>query len=254
MVLVYYDDILHDLALAPHYISTLNDISIRDYKKDYFRCIINCLDLDAYEQDQSGQNDCTIDGAIGIATYENNMSKDPRLLLVELRFGYDSTRHFDKDNMLRKVLHSKQILIPKIVDNQVIFLYTEYVSPKAQSYFNRLKTQYSEIRTWKAMSNKDFITYIDFIQNQPYTPITNIKQLKHQLETACDFNDFVNKSDYWKNQADIYRTKYNLQEAKIIYELLLSSWENYQKCLQDDDTKEYQKIETLKLKNILESI
>ena len=88
-VLVYANDVVANLPINSAFKVSLSNIAIRDYGKDYgLSNQVSAVDVDAYEKSFSGNDDKTIDAAIGIANYINNSIKSPRLLLVELRVDY----------------------------------------------------------------------------------------------------------------------------------------------------------------------
>lgn len=68
----------------------LSDVCKRDYKDNFFDERIECLDMDTYEaMNCGGQKQATMDAVIGIADYENNRKTTGKLLMVELRLGYN---------------------------------------------------------------------------------------------------------------------------------------------------------------------
>ena len=94
-MLVYSPEFTNKSKLASCCLKDLNFLCIRDYGESFFENEVVCLDLDAYESSCVGENKPTIDAAIGIADYQNNRTSSDRHLLVELRFGYKSTKNFD---------------------------------------------------------------------------------------------------------------------------------------------------------------
>lgn len=110
MVLVYADEYRKANRLNTDFSSDLDSLCRRDYRRAFFNQEIPCLDIDEYERFCSGQNDCTMDAAIGIGTYDQNTVKDQRFLLVELRLGYTNANNLDYQNMSQKIDHTKDIL------------------------------------------------------------------------------------------------------------------------------------------------
>lgn len=224
-MLVYSPDYTHQSHLAAACLTDLNVLCQRDYGKSYFRNTVLCLDLDTYEQSQTGNADATMDAATGIADYQQNHASSPRHLLMELRFGYESTRNFDLGNMKRKVAHSRDMLLPEQVNPRVAFLYEPDVAPKAQSYFARLSRQDSELRSWDAMDVEGFNSYIVDSSTLPYQPENDLKAIEKNLNDkyasgGLEAMDVLVK--YWIDQMEQYKLRYKYAESKAIAEVVLS--------------------------------
>ena len=96
---IYNNSVVEKHSLYPLCNSTLNEVSNRDYPNtNYFNPNIKCLDMDTYEKNilRKSYANHTADAVIGISTYENNQELNPRLLLIELRIGYESTSNLSK--------------------------------------------------------------------------------------------------------------------------------------------------------------
>ena len=99
--------LLSHSAYSKGYGCKLNDVSIRDYKTGGFNDKIVCIDLDSYEKiEKSGSPDKTMDAVIGISNYQNNRRVSKRLLMVELRLDYKSSRNLSGTELRRKSSHS----------------------------------------------------------------------------------------------------------------------------------------------------
>lgn len=223
-MLVYCPEYTRQSHLAKDHLTELDSLCQRDYGKSYFKDAILCIDLDSYEQSLTGNNDATMDAAAGVADYHRNKTSSPRHLLIELRLGYESTRHLDLDNMRRKVAHSRDILRPEGTDTRVAFLFDEQVAPKAQSFFARFSRQYSEMRTWDAMDVRGFSNYVFDSAFLPYQPENNLdeieKGLKEKLSAGgIDAMDGLVK--YWLDQMTQYRLRFKHAECRAIAEAIL---------------------------------
>ena len=211
--------------LATSYLAELNDLCERDYGKSYFPSPVVCLDLDAYETSQTGNNDATMDAAAGMADWEKNHSSNDRHLLIELRFGYRSTSNFDLGNMKQKVMHSRAMLNPERVNEQVVFIYEPGVAAQANSYFSRLSRQDQTVRTWKAMDVEGFGNYIVDRATLPYEPENDLDKLVEELsrkfeEGGLSAMDSLLK--YWIEQMERYNLRYKHAESNAIAKSILS--------------------------------
>lgn len=110
--IIYNEDIIVSHLIAKHCLCLLDEVSQRDYNKvGIFSNKIKCLALDDYETKFcGGSKDNTMDAAVGISDYQNNRKVNHRLLLVELRLDYQSSRNLEKSSLVRKIKHSKDLL------------------------------------------------------------------------------------------------------------------------------------------------
>ena len=225
---MFDDSFILGHKLAPKFLSDLDSLCRRDYHgKEYFHKQIVCLDMDAYENSLSGNNDATMDASVGIATYENNRMSDSRHLLVELRFNYKSTHNFDVPNMRNKVSHTKSLL-PERVHDRIVFIYTDEVAPKAKSYFSRLSKQYRDLCCWDAVSVAEYFDYVRDKGSFPYQPINDLGQIGTELESKFESNGLEGLyaiSDYWLSEMEKYYVRHNKEESRAIAKVVLDFWE-----------------------------
>ena len=222
---VYSPDYTYQSHLSPSYLAELNDLCQRDYCRLYFRDTIVCLDLDAYESACSGDNDVTMDAATGIAEWRDNHASGDRHLLVELRFGFKSTQHFDFVNMKRKVAHSRDIMNPELINDEVVFLYDPEIAPHAKSVFSRLSAQYKEIKKWQAMDVEGFNNYVVNRDTLPYKPENNLNEIEEDLKKKFALGG-LNLLDglvkYWLEQMSTYNLRYKHAESDAIARVILA--------------------------------
>lgn len=222
---VYSSDYTYQSHLSPTYLSELNVICQRDYHRHYFQNKIICLDLDAYESACSGNNDATMDAATGMAEWNDNHASGNRHLLVELRFGYKSTEHFDYANMKRKVNHSKGILLPELINENVVFLFESEIAPRAKSIFSRLSFQDNEIKKWQAMDVEGFNDYLVDRDTLPYEPENDLNEIEDDLRkkfASGGFNAVDRLLTYWLEQMAQYNLRYKHAESNAIAEVILA--------------------------------
>jgi len=154
-------------ALSPQFKTTLRQLSLKDYPREsYFGDTeIDCLDMDAVELSRSRQcsgPDSSVDAAIGVATAADDGSlRDGRLLLVELRMGYDTPSNIKASELLRKIdcsrsrLYSEDPLQP--VDNNVVFVFRRDVEQRAVNVVSRLATEVSQAGLWHVKTPRDYV-------------------------------------------------------------------------------------------------
>lgn len=220
---VYSPDYTYQSHLSPAYLAELNALCQRDYGRHYFRDAVVCLDLDAYESACSGDNDATMDAATGIAEWRDNHASGDRHLLVELRFGYKSP-HFDLTNMKRKVAHSRDILNPELINDDVVFLYETEIAPRAKSVFSRLSVQDKEIKKWQAMDVDGFINYVVNRDTLPYEPENNLNEIVEDLKkkyAVGGLNLLDGLLKYWLEQMATYNLRYKHAESRAIAGVIL---------------------------------
>lgn len=247
MALVFDSNFVYGHKLASQFLSDLDALCRRDYNgKEYFHKQIACLDMDAYETSLSGNNDATMDAAVGIATYENNRQTDSCHLLVELRFNYKSTNNFDVTNMRDKVNHTKSLLAGDKVYDKMVFIYTDEVASKAKSYFSRLSKQYKDLSSWNAISVAEYYDYIRDKSSFPYQPLNDLEQIVADMESKFESNGLEGLyviSDYWIDKMEKYKLRYNKEESHAIAIVLLDFWE---RLPQSSDSFENEYIDFVK--------
>lgn len=247
-MLVYCLDFTKHSKLAPDYIRDINEICSRDYKKAFFPASLLCLDLDAYEASCSGDNDATMDAAIGISVYKNNHNVSPRHLLVELRFGYKSTRNIDLNNMKRKVAHSKCILSPEHIHERVVFIYTSDVAQRARSYFSRLAKADHEVGTWDVMDVDSFRNSVFDASALPYRPENDLDEIVNTINKKYSdggLDSLDNYLKYWIDLMHQYNLKYKFAESNAVAKVIVDALQTLD--IQDSFEKEYL---TLRIKDI----
>lgn len=221
---VYSPEFTHQSHLAPVCYSDLDTLCQRDYGKSYFSTPIFCLDLDTFENLSTGNNDATMDAATGMADWQNNHSANNRHLLIELRFGYKSTEHFDFVNMKRKVSHSRDLLNPERVNEQVVFLYERHVAPQAMNRFSRLSSQDRELKQWLAMDVEGFNSFIVDRSSLPYDPENNLEEIKLDLKRKYEgggLNALECLVKYWRDKMDQYNLRYKQAESNAIAQVII---------------------------------
>lgn len=236
---VYCPVFTRQSKLAAQYLAELNDLCKRDYGKSYFRGSVVCLDLDAYETSQAGNNGATMDAAAGMADWQRNHSSNDRHLLIELRFDYGSTSNFDLENMKQKVKHSRDILNPERVNDQVVFIYKRSIAAVANSYFSRLSKQDKEVSTWKAMDVEGFENYIVDRASLPYEPENDLGNLVRELSQKYKeggLNALDSLLKYWIEQMELYNLRFKHAESNAIAKSIL----NYLQTISlEEETFEY---------------
>lgn len=246
---MFDDSFVSGHKLAPEFLSDLDSLCKRDYHgKEYFHKQIVCLDMDAYENSLSGNNEATMDASVGIATYENNRMSDRRHLLVELRFNYKSTNNFDVANMRNKVSHTKSLLIGERVHDKMLFIYTDEVASKAKNYFTRLSKQYRDLCCWDAVSVAEYFDYVRDKSSFPYQSINDLGQIETDLESNFESNGLEGLyaiSDYWIGEIEKYNLRYNKEESQAIAKVVLGFWE---RLPQSKDSFENEYIDFVKEK------
>ena len=222
---VYSPGFTRQSKLATSYLADLNELCKRDYGKAYFSGSIICLDLDAFEASRTGNNDATMDAVTGMADWQKNHSSNDRHLLIELRFGYRSTSNFDLSNMKQKVSHSRDILAPERVNDQVVFIYEPKVAAQASNYFSRLSRQDREVRTWKAMDVEGFGNYIVDSATLPYEAESDLDGLVKELRQKFDaggLSALDSLLKYWIEKMDTYILRYKHAESHAIAQSMLA--------------------------------
>lgn len=223
-------EIFHDKAVEVCSLSvfktSLSEIALRDYKS---KCGIPdgivSIDLDSYENSLSGDNEKTVDAAVGIANYENNKFSNPRLLLVELRLNYTGDAHNSSTkDMKKKEQHSRNLLIHRAnLDPRCFFIFDKSVAPKRLNIHNRLAVSDTSIKKWIIVSPEGLKNLFFLEKDLPYIPQSNISGIEKKVESFLfkkQYDLVFNELRYWMDQDDYYYCRYNLNECKAIQNML----------------------------------
>ncbi len=158
--------------------SDLATLAEKDYPaQGIFRgCYIPSIDLDAYEISTDTSNDCTSDSVIGIADADKSRLTARRLLLTELRIGYESPRNLDYQNIRQKYIHSSDILHEfdpgKRISSEFAMIFKKSVVPGAQRKFWSWARESSKkiSASWKAYDTESFCNFINYGKDLPLKP------------------------------------------------------------------------------------
>lgn len=249
---IYNNTVVEEHSFYPLCSSTLNNVSNRDYpNSDYFNPCIECLDMDTYESNilRKGQADRTVDAVIGISTYENNRALNSRLLLIELRIGYDNVSNLSKTGMEAKITYTKSLLGgEKTIERESLFVFNDKVAPQAERWFDRQSRTGGDIRDCRVCSVSDFSTIIKSNSDFPYKPIHKAEDITNsvqQYETKAEWIKFIKQIEFWCRKAERYYYK-NPSEFEYIVHVIKTVWDRFlqQKyTLSDDEILECEILE-----------
>lgn len=205
------------------YITSLNSIFARDYRGARpFRNDFASLDLDTFESDLSGNNDCTMDCAVGISQFDGQFHTRESLLLVELRNDYKSADHLERDKMLRKVIHSRELLSPmRRIHNVSVFIFEDRVVNEARRWIRNLSNQHAEMKVWLVTSVTGFEEIIGTEADFPYVPVTDLTTIEREIRgTGAEVNQLYVVCEKWFNYAAKFKNRHNLAEVKAILDVV----------------------------------
>lgn len=249
---IYNNSVVEKHSLYPLCNSTLNEVSNRDYPNtNYFNPNIKCLDMDTYEKNilRKSYANHTADAVIGISTYENNQELNPRLLLIELRIGYESTSNLSKTEIEGKVTHTKFLLSgEKTIEKESIFIFSKKVASQAKRWFDRQSRTGGELKDCKVCSVSDFATIIKSISDFPYEPIHKAEDIKNsiqQYEKKAEWKRLFAQVKYWCTKAEEYRYK-NHSESQHITDVIKEIWKDFNQKKYIFTEEELWEIEFLK--------
>lgn len=229
--LVYNNEVVAAHSFYPLCHSFLNTVSNKDYPgRDYFNPEIECLDMDFYEKNvlHKAQADHTVDAVIGVQTYEKNQGTNVRLLLVELRMGYESAKRLSKEEIEGKSAHTKALLSgEKAIHRISFFVFTKKVAPLARNWFERQQRTGGEIKNCQSCAVSEFNEMVKSIADFPYVPLYSTPTIKDSLklaDTGC--MNYMNQVKFWCEQARNFQYK-NPQEYTHIKQILTQEWADF---------------------------
>ena len=250
--LVFDNSIIQVHPFYPHCRSTLLDLSNKDYSKEgfLFNPKIECLDMDHYEKEvlHSSIPDNTMDAAIGVANYVNKDKRNIRLLLVELRMGYGSTKRFSETDIIRKITHTRDLLRESPLDNSEIFVYKEDVAPKAKRWFSSKSKQYAALSNSIVFSVSTFEEAVKDFDSLPYIPIYSEACIYRDLNchvTSENWSKFFEQFSYWCDIAIgfLYKKPFEYEHLKDVLRRFWISFKNENHTLNEDEELDLEIIE-----------
>lgn len=229
--LVFDNAVLRQHPFYGAYHKSLHDISKKDYPNDsYFRTDVDGIDLDQYEIDRAIANrDMTMDAVIGVADYANNRVVNSRLLLVELRMDYDSTKGLHHSSLHGKITHSRAAIGTSVrVDEENVFVFRKDVAEQAKKWMFGTAKEYSEAEKWVAVSTDELDNLLQSQADMPYQPETDMSQSDADMVNkiaAKDFDGLLEHIAYWDSRAEGFRVQYKHQEESHIKNHLHDAWQ-----------------------------
>lgn len=213
--------------LMSEYPSSLSLLSDRDYGDgSYFKGYdIPSIDLDSYEKSIEGSNDCTADGVIGIAETIGKDVGNKRLLITELRMGYENCNNLSFSNIMRKYNHSCDILRFKSCDCKIDNKFALIFKPKVVAQARRLVFSWSKesskraAKYWSVLCPESFCNYINYGKEPPLKPtektvgIVDKWKENKSLTSFEQFNDLISEM---RNYLYEMKNKYLIADLKYI--------------------------------------
>lgn len=196
--LIVDNDLIRESILYPKCGTDLKSLSYKDYpNQNFFTEEILCLDMDKYEKlNANGNNNMTMDAAIGIRSFVGHDATFPRKLLIELRMGYKNVNNLDKKILIGKVQHTRSILQTEgTVDKNYIFVLTDAIYQKARRWFRDHSAEDSILKQYLPWSVSMVNNNILPISKIPYTPKTDINSMISGLKQKLNNKD---KSNFFK--------------------------------------------------------
>lgn len=224
-VAVFDNDVVLKNPLAVRFLTTLADVCVRDYGRDYgFPCKVKAINLDAFETAQTGANDKTMDAAIGIADHVDNRTAHSRLLLVELRLKYGGQGQNAKtSDMKLKEAHSRDILRGSELDPRSFFIFDDNVAAPRRNSLARERITDSSIRKWEILTPTQFLEIFKFIEDLPYKPITEVEKVRSEVNSMiaiADYDSTLKLIRHWIMQEQRYFVQYKLNECRVLLEMI----------------------------------
>lgn len=229
-VLVVDGSFVQSQAWANGFSSTLNGLCQKDYQKDYFSPDYDCIDLDLYEKKKttSNQNDCTVDGIVGVAEYNNGRNRPKYALKVELKLDMVNPAQFKATNAESKITHSDDILRNQNCTSiypKSYFLYPGGLVPQIKNQLGRYPSLSKKICPASVDEFLKNVVPTGSIQSKPSINPSDVKDsiqngfnkggVDYMLESVC----------YWEGEATGYSLHNNSLEHDNIVSALRESLE-----------------------------
>lgn len=209
--------------------SLLANVCVRDYGHNPFDERIECLDMDAYEASVCvDRQRPTMDAVMGVAEYAQNKKTQGRLLMVELRLGYESTRGLKSDSLNGKVLHTLELLNSAQfqVDKRAVFVFGENVYQQAVSWMAANSHSNLSRREWVVMSPDLFAKAYPAQEDLPYEPMHDYEKGTADLVCLIDSRSWAKVYSSLKWWGNRYNKYYHISgETERIAKLVSEMWQ-----------------------------
>ena len=224
VVQVYDNSIIDNYPIQQKFKISFADAVIRDSGSSFgLPEGVSAIDVDAYETSLPGNNQRTIDTAIGIADYKNNQLGNRRLLLVELRLNYQHNGvNSSITEMHEKERHTRDIL-QGMIDSRCFFIFNHSAAQGKRSEINRNAQVHSYSKKWKIVSPSEFNNCFMFQQDLPYQPETDISAIKNQckgLLSCGKVSEFLELISDTLDTLSDFQTRYQILECQELCKLL----------------------------------
>lgn len=252
-------DAIDNHPLARSFRSSLSEISERDYPgKRYFTAHIPAIDLDSFESSQPGENSPTADAAIGICHECQGEPVNKRLLLVELRMGYNSTDNLSTRSIDDKERHSRYLLKSACdtihADEALCLIFHPDIEQQAIQWLHRKQKTVPAARHWRAMSPESLCASINAGSPWPYTPSPESIAEEKRFLTAINSGDIaVIDSAFLRIREVINRNslRYKTGECNYLAECLQRGLDALDSLAPDKDDAEYLGLITEDITNLI---
>lgn len=192
------------------------------------------LDLDMIETDAKGDNDNTMDLAVGVSEYDDCLcvNSSNSLLLVELKLNCGKFNLKERD-LLSKDKHSREMCKEEIkCSDASVFLFPENLVRQARNFLERWRrgSGSSRLNKWEFLSAKDFNVYIHFSEDYPYRHKTNFDDIDYKIDVFVSKGQIGACADYIdtyvKELAEYYWKRRNVNELSFIIGRLTTKMES----------------------------
>lgn len=203
---------------------------------------VRCYDLDEAVSSLRGDNQCSMDCMLRIAHYDalKEQFYNPRWLLVEFKLNSKKAQQ-DKADLLKKVTQTEKGLKNERLDTSRNFIYTEKVYPGKKKFFESWKRGSNGhlFKNWNCFSPTTFEGYLLFKENLPYTPINSRAEILNTFLTCETAENIDGQLSYWRQRAEEYKIKGNVEEYKWILHSLKEIFSDWIQGETDSFEKEY---------------
>lgn len=208
---------------------------------------MECLDLDRYDHSENGIQDGSMDCAVSVSSFNLNSRKhsNHRVLLVEFKLDCTSKNTLGESELLKKELHSREILSSFNISADLIsvFIFPKNLKSVYKSKVERWKrgSGGSSFKYWEITTPVDFNEFIKFEENYPYMPVNKAEKIIYELRSALDngTEPFLKVVEQWYSQASICADRYQLDEFRHIMRVLSENVPRLIERITEKDDREF---------------
>ena len=222
-VFYHSPEIIYSFPVQERFKSSLDVLSLRDYKKSYFKKDIPAIDLDEYEKSKNPQSaDRTVDALVGVCLVKQGKPSNAKVLLVELRMGYTNINNVSTTEIKEKIDGSidliKGIKTQTDIAQVVCLIFNNNIYQQSINWLQRQKHN-NKLKSCEVFNPDDFCNFINLGKDLKSEPSNETKSLCQDVireAQSGNWSYFLDNFEKLRNYFYKYVKLNEMNECKFI--------------------------------------